>query len=115
MLLSQIVLSSDGTAAQMISKYRPPCPILVVSDSERVLRGLSGFYGIFPCKVAQLSKDSTAEAVSAGVKAGLAMVRLPAIADLSIANPVVSKVCLVLLELSLESSSACSVIHSVVY
>lgn len=47
----QVVLSSDGTAARMISKYRPPCPIVVVSDSNRVLRGLSGYYGIYPCKV----------------------------------------------------------------
>jgi pyruvate kinase len=47
----QVVLSGGGTAAQLISKYRPPCPILVVSDNEQVLRGLAGYYGIVPCKV----------------------------------------------------------------
>jgi hypothetical protein len=45
------VLSGGGRAAQLISKYRPPCPILVVSDNEQVLRGLAGYYGITPCKV----------------------------------------------------------------
>jgi pyruvate kinase len=52
--LLQVVLSGSGTAAQLISKYRPPCPIVVVSDNEQVLRGLAGYYAIVPCKVGQL-------------------------------------------------------------
>lgn len=51
MLLFQVVLSADGTAAQLVSKYRPPCPVVVVSDSEAVLRGLAGYYALYPCKV----------------------------------------------------------------
>lgn len=49
--LLQVVLSANGTAAQLVSKYRPPCPIVVVSDNEQVLRGLAGYYSIYPCKV----------------------------------------------------------------
>jgi len=47
----QIVLTKGGKAAQLVSKYRPPCPIVAVSDDESVLRGLAGYYGIYPVKV----------------------------------------------------------------
>lgn len=47
----QVVLTADGTAAQLVSKYRPPCPVVVVSDSEAVLRGLAGYYALYLCKV----------------------------------------------------------------
>jgi pyruvate kinase len=53
--LPQVVLSGGGVAAQLISKYRPPCPIVVVSDNEQVLRGLAGYYAIVPCKVSGCS------------------------------------------------------------
>jgi hypothetical protein len=46
-----VVLSADGIAAQLVSKYRPPCPVVVVSDSDAVLRGLAGYYALYPCKV----------------------------------------------------------------
>eukprot|EP00775_Hariotina_reticulata_P004018 gene4018-4268_t len=45
-----IALTKWGKAAKLISKYRPPCPIVAVSDDESVLRGLAGYYGIYPVK-----------------------------------------------------------------
>jgi hypothetical protein len=51
----QVVLSGSGTAARLISKYRPPCPIVAVSDNDQVLRGLAGYYGIVPCKVRRMA------------------------------------------------------------
>jgi pyruvate kinase len=45
------VLTGDGTAARLVSKYRPPCPVVVVSDNEAVLRGLAGYFALYPCKV----------------------------------------------------------------
>ncbi|KAF6260138.1 pyruvate kinase [Scenedesmus sp. NREL 46B-D3] len=65
-----VVLSGSGTAAQLISKYRPPCPILAVSDNEQALRGLAGYYGIVPCKVESLSQDPEA-AVQYGMRCAM--------------------------------------------
>lgn len=63
----QVVLSADGTAAQLVSKYRPPCPVVVVSDSDAVLRGLAGYYALYTCKVDSLQADPAA-AVTAGIR-----------------------------------------------
>ncbi|WIA15846.1 hypothetical protein OEZ85_012601 [Tetradesmus obliquus] len=93
-----VVLSGGGVAARLISKYRPPCPILVVSDSEVVLRGLAGYYGIVPCKVESLSADPDA-AVHIGVRYameegllhdGMKVLQVTGPAGCADANPVVT-------------------------
>ncbi|WIA36024.1 hypothetical protein OEZ86_007385 [Tetradesmus obliquus] len=93
-----VVLSGGGVAARLISKYRPPCPILVVSDSEVVLRGLAGYYGIVPCKVESLSADPDA-AVHIGVRHameegllhdGMKVLQVTGPAGCADANPIVT-------------------------
>ena len=39
-----------GLAAGLIAKYRPPCPIVVVSTDEQVLRQCGIAYGMLPLK-----------------------------------------------------------------
>jgi pyruvate kinase len=56
-LHTQVVLSADGTAAQLVIKYRPPCPVVVVSDCDAVLRGLAGYYATYPCKVSVVTDN----------------------------------------------------------
>jgi pyruvate kinase len=50
----------------MVAKYRPPCPVVVVSPNDDVLRQASAVYGLYPCKVDNLDK------VSPAIKAGVA-------------------------------------------
>ena len=45
-----VVFTSSGLAANIVSKYRPPCPIIVVSDSDTTLRGTNSWFGQFPFK-----------------------------------------------------------------
>jgi hypothetical protein len=33
-----VVFTKTGTAANLLTKYRPPCPVFVATPSERVLR-----------------------------------------------------------------------------
>lgn len=46
-----MVLTKDGSAARLVAKYRPPCPVVVVSPNARALRSLAISFGLFPCKV----------------------------------------------------------------
>lgn len=46
-----VVLTRNGEAARTISKYRPACPVLVVSDQDWVLRYVSVHFGLYPVKV----------------------------------------------------------------
>ena len=39
------------TAAKDISNYRPSCPVIAISPSSKVVRGLSINYGIIPISV----------------------------------------------------------------
>ena len=49
-----VVVSSSGAQADLISKYRPPCPIVVVTDSKQVARHAAGRYGQRPLLVDSL-------------------------------------------------------------
>ncbi len=40
-----------GNTAKDISNYRPSCPVIAISPDEKVVRGLTINYGIFPIKV----------------------------------------------------------------
>lgn len=33
-----VVLTRNGHASSVISKYRPPCPVIAISDNDQVLR-----------------------------------------------------------------------------
>lgn len=51
-LACPVVMDVDaGTAAGLIAKYRPPCPIIVASTDEQVLRQCAVAYGMMPLKV----------------------------------------------------------------
>ena len=46
-----MVLTEDGTAARLVAKYRPPCPVIAVSTNPRTLRSLAVTFGLIPCQV----------------------------------------------------------------
>jgi hypothetical protein len=46
-----VVITEDGSAARLVAKYRPPCPVVVVSDNARALRSLAVTFGLYPMLV----------------------------------------------------------------
>jgi len=42
------VFSASGTTARLISKNRPPCPILALASDERIVRRCCLYYGVVP-------------------------------------------------------------------
>lgn len=50
-----MVFSKTGAAAKMVFKYKPPCPVIVVSSDDHVLRECSLLYGCFPFKQAEVT------------------------------------------------------------
>ncbi|KAI8465728.1 MAG: pyruvate kinase [Monoraphidium minutum] len=66
-----VVLTEDGSAAQLVAKYRPPCPVIAVSTNARTLRSLAVTFGIIPLKV-ESWKDGSARAVRLGIEFALA-------------------------------------------
>eukprot|EP00961_Rhodomonas_salina_P121851 1640547-Rhodomonas_salina.1 len=66
-----VVITRDGSAANLVSKYRPCGPVIVVSDSEDVLRGTMSRFAQIPVKVDSLDgqgKDVSDDLISLGVK-----------------------------------------------
>ncbi len=61
-----IVATQDGYSARMISKYRPPAPIIAVTPEETVMRQLALLWGVTPLtmKLAQNTDALIYEAVS---------------------------------------------------
>lgn len=45
-----VVASSTGECAALVSKYRPPCPVVVATNNEVVIRQTSGNFAQFPLK-----------------------------------------------------------------
>jgi pyruvate kinase len=43
-----ICLTESGFTSRLVSKYRPDCPILAITSSERVVRKLSMNWGVIP-------------------------------------------------------------------
>ena len=66
-----VVLTEDGSAARLVAKYRPPCPVVVVSPNARALRGLAAVFGLHPLQVASFA-GGAAPAVKAGIEHALA-------------------------------------------
>ena len=56
----------SGTTAKDISNYRPSCPVIAISPSSKVVRGLSINYGIIPIGVGVA--ESTDELVEISLK-----------------------------------------------
>ena len=56
-----VVMSGDGTAARAMSKYQPPCPVLVVTPSEHVARHTSAYFGQYLMLVPDLTSVKYAE------------------------------------------------------
>jgi pyruvate kinase len=52
-----VVVSATGTAARAVSKYRPPCPVLVVTADEAVARQTGAFFAQYPMLVANLAAE----------------------------------------------------------
>jgi pyruvate kinase len=46
-----VCLSASGAAASLIAKYRPPCPTVIISSDDQVLRQASLVFGHVPVKV----------------------------------------------------------------
>ena len=55
-----IVISSSGVAARAMSKYSPPCPILVVTADESVARHTGAYFGQYPMLVPDLTSEKYA-------------------------------------------------------
>lgn len=64
-----ITATQSGHTARMVSKYRSSCPVIAVTPSEKVARGLALNWGVFPI----LSKrfDSTDELIESSVQISL--------------------------------------------
>jgi pyruvate kinase len=64
-----LVFSEKGTAANLASKYRPACPILVVTSSDEVVRHTNTVYAQYPYKLsAPASSADEAAAVKMALK-----------------------------------------------
>ena len=61
-----ITVTHTGNTARMISKFRPPCPILANTVNQRVQRQLSLSWGVIPFLVKEVS--STDEMFDVGVE-----------------------------------------------
>lgn len=50
-------ITETGRAANLVSKYRPPFPVVVISNNECVLRQCSAVFGQLAIKVLPLSTN----------------------------------------------------------
>lgn len=64
-----ITVTNSGLTARMISRFRPQCPIVALTESEKVRRQLSVSWGVTPKKGKQFG--STDEIFEEGIKAAL--------------------------------------------
>ena len=55
-----VVISGNGTAAKAMSKYRPPCPILVVTADAATARQTGAYFGQYAMKVDDLASEKFA-------------------------------------------------------
>ncbi|KAG2454740.1 hypothetical protein HYH02_000576 [Chlamydomonas schloesseri] len=65
-----IVFTRSGLASQVIAKYRPPCPVIVLSDHDWVLRQSSLTYGLYPLRVEVTGMEDRRKAVEQAIEYG---------------------------------------------
>lgn len=65
-----VVFTRSGLAAQVIAKYRPPCPVIVLSDHDWVLRQASLTYGLYPLRVEVSGMEDRRKAVETAIEYG---------------------------------------------
>ncbi len=65
-----IVFTRSGLASQVIAKYRPPCPVIVLSDHDWVLRQCSLTYGLYPLRVEVTGMEDRRKAVEQAIEYG---------------------------------------------
>ncbi|GFR42123.1 hypothetical protein Agub_g2966 [Astrephomene gubernaculifera] len=65
-----VVFTRSGRASQLISKYRPPCPVITISDHDWVLRHASLAYGLYPMRVDVSGPGGVRKAVEKAIEYG---------------------------------------------
>jgi pyruvate kinase len=66
-----VSLTESGSASRSVSRHRPPCPILAVTSSERVVRRLALSWGVTP--VLHPGEDDDAARIRFGVQRAVAL------------------------------------------
>lgn len=69
-----VSLTRSGSTAAMVSKYRPDCPILAVTPSEKSCREMCLYWGVFPvmCPEGDTEEQTIENAVQAVMQHGYA-------------------------------------------
>ena len=66
-----LVLSTSGTTARLISKYKPPCPIITVTRNEQTARQIHLCRGCYPFIYNMPHKDDWQEDVESRISWGM--------------------------------------------
>lgn len=68
-----ISMTQSGSTAKMVSKHRPPCPILGATPSVRTWRELALYWGVIPLLKEEMIDQNTAvdSAIASCISAGL--------------------------------------------
>jgi pyruvate kinase len=82
-----VVITNEGRAARLISKYRPDLPILAFSESERTVRELAMVWGVRAHHSADILQDLPLEE--------RAMVAIQTAKDIGYLEPSDDKVCII--------------------
>ena len=64
-----ISATSSGYTAAAVSKFRPAAPIIAATESEKVMRKLSLYWGVYPVKISKM--NSTDEIIEMSVERAL--------------------------------------------
>jgi pyruvate kinase len=69
-----VTFTRSGSTARLVSKYRPPCPILAPTSLETTFRRLGLLWGVVPFRVGRMGSEAgmVAQAVRAARATGLA-------------------------------------------
>ncbi|EFJ40446.1 pyruvate kinase [Volvox carteri f. nagariensis] len=65
-----VVFTRSGLASRIISKYRPPCPVITLSDHDWVLRQASLTFGLYPLRVEVAGLADVPRAIKEAIEYG---------------------------------------------